>query len=343
MALFDVARFEGTNADWLLYKFNGDEFNTHSKLIVSTAQIAIIVHNGKIEKICEAGTFTLNTEFLPFIKGLTKAVYGGSNAYPVEIYFINKRLKLDFLWGTRNPIDIIDPLYGIRLRLRARGQMALKIENYQYFLQTLIGSLLKDHVITFDSIQTFFRGIINQKVKKTLANEIIEKKITYFHINLRMDEIQQALKDELSSEFEKYGFSLKDLSIEAIDCPEDNLEALNKTLNKKAEMNQLGDTGYRTVRGYDVLEAAAEGNGVAPTIVGVGLGQEIGHGAAGGIIPPANADKGEAKCPKCGAKIPSGSKFCPECGMKVTQFCPECGAKVPAGSKFCPECGAKIQ
>ena len=51
------------------------------------------------------------------------------------------------------------------------------------------------------------------------------------------------------------------------------------------------------------------------------------------------------RCPKCGADIPSGSKFCPQCGQKIAEanaFCPQCGKPVPAGSKFCPNCGAKI-
>ena len=346
MGLFEVVRLEGMSTnDWLLYKFPGDEFNTRSKLIVSTGQVAIIVHNGKLEKICEAGTFTLDTELLPFIKNLTKAIYSGQNPYPLEIYYVNKRLKLDFFWGTNDPIDIIDPVYGIRIRLRARGQLAVKIKNYQYFLQTLIGSLLKDSVVTFDAIRDFFRGIINQKCKKILANEIVTNKISYFEINVKLDLIQEALEQSLISEFEKYGFRLDTLAIEAIDCPNEDLESLNKILHKKAEINQLGDTGYRTVRGYDVLEAAAEGGGVAPTIVGVGLGGEIGKGTvSGGIIPQqdASATTETEACPKCGASISLTAKFCPECGLKILRECPKCGAKVTTKQKFCPECGTKL-
>ena len=345
MGLFDVVKFEGLKEDWLLYKFPGDEFNTKSKLIVSTGQIAIIVHNGQIEKICESGTFTLDSELLPFIKGLTKAIYSGKNPYPLEIYFLNKRLKLYFLWGTKDPIDIIDPVYGIRIRLRARGQLGVKLTNYQYFLQTLIGSLIQDHVVTFEAVRSFFRGLINQKAKKLLAVEIIEKEISYFDINVQLDGIQESLQHELDKEFEKYGFKLENLSIETIDCPNEDLEALNAILHKKAELHQLGDTAYRTVRGYDVLEAAAEGGGVAPTIVGVGLGGEMGKGTvSGGIIPQQDASvatETEA-CPKCGASISPTAKFCPECGLKILRECPKCGAKVTTKQKFCPECGTKL-
>ena len=343
MGIYDVVKFEGTGTDWLLYKFPKDEFNTKTKLIVSSAQIALLVHNGKLEKICESGTFTLNTELLPFIKGLTKAIYSGKNPYPLEIYFINKRLKLDFLWGTADPVDIIDPVYGIKLRMRARGQFGVRLTDYQYFHQTLVGTLLKNNYVNFEIIRSFFRGFINQKVKKILANELITKKITYFEIPVHLDEIQEALQEEIQKELKQYGFEVSSLSIESIDCPEEDLDKLNEILHKKAELNQLGDNAYRTVRGYDVLEAGAKGNGNASAFMGVGLGMQMGQAANGGaIIPPQSSKEETITCPKCGANIPSGSKFCPECGQKILHECPKCGAKVSPKQKFCPECGHKL-
>ena len=345
MGLYEVVRFEGLNNDWLIYKYPSDEFNTRSKLIVSTAQIAIIVHNGKIEKICEAGTFKLDSELLPVIKGFTKSIHSGSNPYPIEIYFINKRLKLDFLWGTKDPIDVIDPVYQIKLRMRARGQFGVRITDYQYFLQTLVGSLMKDNYITFDVLRDYFRGFINQKIKKILAVELVSKKITYFEIGVHVDEIQEAMQEAITKELNKFGFEVANLSIENIDAPEEDLNKLNEILHKKAELNQLGDNAYRTVRGYDVLEAGAKGNGTASTFMGVGLGTQMGGAVAGaGIIPPAqqSASDDMIDCPKCGAKIDKNAKFCPECGAKILHNCPKCGAEVSPKQKFCPECGQKL-
>ena len=345
MGLYDVIRFEGTNTDWLLYKYPKDEFYNKSKLIVSSAQVAILVHNGKIEKICEAGTYTLDTELLPFIKGFVKKIFSGDNPFPMEVYFINKRLKLDFYWGTVDSIDVIDPIYGIKLRLRARGQFGVRLTDYQYFHQTLVGTLLKDNYVDFDIIRDFFRGFINQKIKKILANELINKKITYFEIQVHLDEIQEALQEEVVKELKQYGFEVANLSLESVDCPEEDLDRLNEILHKKAELNQLGDNAYRTVRGYDVLEAGAKGNGNASAFMGVGLGMQMGQAAnaGGAIIPPQQQEQSnEISCPKCGAKIPEKSKFCPECGTKIISACPKCGAPVSPKQKFCPECGQKL-
>ncbi len=348
MKLYDVVRFEGLNDDWLLYKFPQDEFFTKSKLIVSPGQIAILVHNGKIEKICEEGSFTLNTELLPFISKFTKAVYGGKNPYPMEIYFINKRLKLDLLWGTADPVDVIDPTYKIKVRLRARGQLGVRLTNYQYFYQTLIGTLMKNQYITFDVIRSYFRGFLNQKIRKTLGKVLIEKKIGYFDISVHLDEIQESIFGEVGPEFAKFGFEVKNFSIETIDVPEEDLDKLNEILHKKAEMEQLGDSGYRTVRGYDVLEAGAKNNGAAGTFMGVGMGMQMGgamNGVGAGIIPPQQTpsqSEPQINCPKCGASIDADSKFCPECGEKILRVCPKCGASVTPRQKFCPECGEKL-
>lgn len=342
MGIYSVIRFEGTGNDWLIYKYPSDEFNTGSKLIVSSAQIALLIHNGKLERICESGTFILDTELLPFVKTLGKAIHSGENPFPLEIYFVNKRLKLDFYWGTSDLIDVIDPEYGIKIGLRMRGQLGVRLADFQYFHQSLIGTLMKNNYLTFGVINDFFKGFINQKARKTLADEIINKKITYFKIQLHLDEMQSILFTEIKEGLAEFGFEVINLSIENIDCPDEDLARLNDILHKKAELYQLGDSAYRIVRGYDVLEAAAESGGAAPALVGVGLGTEISKGVVGGgnVLPMETPSLG--KCPRCGCDISITSKFCPECGAKIIHECPKCGSAITLRQKFCPECGEKL-
>lgn len=343
MNLYDVVKFDGLGIDWLIYKHEGTEYNNKSQIIVSPGQIAIIVHDGKIEKILENGQYKLDSELLPFVKRFQKSAFGGKNPYPIEIYFINKRIKLDFFWGTSDPIDMLDPEYHVKLRLRSRGQLGVKLVEYQYFFEKLVGTLIEKSVISFDIIKNYFRGFINQKVRKELVSYLIKNKITYFEISMHIDEICDYLKQDIIPEFKSFGFELLNFSIESIDCPEEDTDRLNEILHKKAEMDQLGGENYRTIRGYDVLEAGAKNNNGAATIMGVGLGAQLNGQMAGGIIPPqAKEEKASIECPKCGAKISQDSKFCPECGTKIVSECPKCGAKVTSRQKFCPECGEKL-
>ncbi len=343
MALYSVVSFSGTNSDWLIYKYPNTEFNSKSKLVVSTGQVAIIVHNGKIERICEEGNYVMNSELLPIVKTFVKGVHGGKNPYPIEVYFINKRLKLDLLWGTTDPVSILDPIYKIQLRVRARGQMGIKLVNYQYFLQTLVGTLMQGSYIDFDIICNYFRGSLNQKIKKVLSSFIISNKITFFEIDTRIDEIQSEFESAMKDEVTKFGFEIASLSIESINVPEDDLRKLNEILHKKAEYEQLGDTVYRTTRGYDVLEEGAKNNNAAGAFMGVGLGVNMANNASSTIIPPsASSDSTEVKCPHCGNVIPRTAKFCPHCGQKMMAHCPKCGTQVLPGAKFCGECGEKL-
>ncbi len=350
MAFYEVIRYESSLTNWLLYKHPVDEFNNKSRLIVSPGQVAIIVHNGKIEKICEDGTFKINSELLPFLKGFTKAFFGGANPYPIEIYFINKALKLNVYWGTSDPIKLTDPKYQIVINVRARGQLGVRLTEYQYFYQTLIGTLMKNSLITFDIIQEFFRGKTNQIVKKRLSTYIIENKISFLEIEPKIDEIQKSIFDELKEEIVKFGFDLVNLSIESINVPDEDFDKLNEILHKKAAYEQLGDQVYRTTRGYDVLEAGASNNGSAAAMMGIGMGMNMGNQMSGtSIIPPQeNAKTAKAteepkeKCPSCGSFIQPNAKFCAECGTKILRNCPECGTEVSPNQKFCPQCGKAL-
>ena len=350
MAFYEVIRYESSVTNWLLYKHPVDEFNNKSRLIVSPGQVAIIVHNGKIEKICEDGTFKINSELLPFLKGFTKAFFGGANPYPIEIYFINKALKLNVYWGTSDPIKLTDPKYQIVINVRARGQLGVRLTEYQYFYQTLIGTLMKNSLITFDIIQEFFRGKTNQIVKKRLSTFIIENKISFLEIEPKIDEIQKSIFDELKEEIVKFGFDLVNLSVESINVPDEDFDKLNEILHKKAAYEQLGDQVYRTTRGYDVLEAGASNNGSAAAMMGIGMGMNMGNQMSGtSIIPPQeNAKTAKAteepkeKCPSCGAFIQPNAKFCAECGAKILRNCPDCGTAVSPNQKFCPECGKAL-
>lgn len=352
MAIFEVVRFEGVeNRDWLLYKFPGTEFNTKSKLIVGTGQIAICVHNGKVETILEEGTFRMDTELLPVIKGFVKKVHGGNTPYTMEIYFINKRIKLDLLWGTSDPIKLLDPVYQIQIKIRARGQMGVRLREYQFFLQSLVGTIIQGNYVTFSNLQNYFRGIINLKVKKHISSFILTNKVSYFEVEPHIEEITSQIGEELAPELSKFGFELLNFSIESANVPEEDLDELNKIFHKKAEFEQLGEYRYRTARGYDVLEASANNEGAAGGAMGAGIGLGAGiqmaqsfQGSLGGVIPAAQ-QAGPAKtfaCPKCSKQVEEGTKFCPECGHRMIYHCPKCNTVLKPHVKFCYECGEKV-
>jgi membrane protease subunit (stomatin/prohibitin family) len=351
LAILDVVKFEGlVDKRWLVYRHPGNEFNNKSKLIVGPGQIGMLVHGGKVSAILESGTYTMDTENFPFIRELVKGVYSGNVPYMMEVYFVNKTMKLDMLWGTKDPIQLLDPKFKVKINVRARGQYALRIKNYQFLVTQLVGSLGGKSVIDFEVISDFFRALINTKVKTLLAQYFIKNQVSILDMSMYLDEVSMASFESIRPEFEKFGFEVVNFYYESINIPNEDLEIINSILNKNAEFNILGEDRYRTSRGYDVLEAAAKNEGTAGGIVGAGVGLGVGLGVgqqaagmASNIIPPKSESSKDTYCIKCHAKIESDDKFCPECGEKQNMKCSSCGSTLEFNSKFCPECGTPVK
>ena len=342
MAIMDVIKFNGLpGRDWVVYKFPGCEFNTQSKLTVGPGQAAICVHNGKVEAVIEKGEHVLSTENYPFIKGLIKAIHGGKNPYTMDIYFINKTIKLDMLWGTKDPIQLIDPKYNIKVRVRARGQFGLKIKDYQLFFSALIGAMPDFSVVEFDKITDMFRGLINTKTRDIIGEAILNHKVSVLDVSVYTEEIAERCREKIRPEFEKFGMDLVNFYVESINAPEEDIAKLTDILNKKAEFDIIGDERYKTQRSFDVMEQAAKNEGNVGGMMGAGLGFGMGMNMMNNA-PGVNQQQGTISCPNCHSSLPATAKFCSECGLKMKPVCPNCKKECATGSKFCPECGTKL-
>ena len=137
-------------------------------------------------------------------------------------------------------------------------------------------------------------------------------------------------------------------------------EAQKVIIDSQAQATKRAQEGYtyQQERGFDVATQVAKNEAVGQfTNLGVGIGTMAGVGGAiagtvgdamSDALNPVTTPATDVKCVKCGATVPSNSKFCFECGEKIAPtipadmiVCPECGKTVAKG-KFCPECGHKF-
>ncbi|MBQ8827657.1 MAG: SPFH domain-containing protein, partial [Clostridia bacterium] len=136
MALIDVVKFNGlASKDWLIYKHYAEDLSTATQLIVNEGQAAVLLKGGQICDVFGPGTHTLATGNIPILNKLINLPFGGKTPFTAEIYYINTATKLDLTWGTSDPISLIDPKYHVRLRVRAFGQVGLKISNIEHFIK----------------------------------------------------------------------------------------------------------------------------------------------------------------------------------------------------------------
>lgn len=349
MALFDVIRFNGlASKDWLIYKYPSDDISYFSQLIVQEGQIAVFVKGGTICDVFGPGSYSLDTDNLPILKNLLKIPFGGKTPFSAEIYFINTTIRFDINWGTSDPIQLIDPKYHVKLRIRAFGQMGVKVLDPVLLMQDLIGGMPLMDIVKFDKVKEYYRGLLVLKVKSSIADSIISKQISVLEISPLLSSLSENVKTELSPEFEKHGFGVQSFYIHSINFPDDDFQKINSLLEDRAAFEIMGDQRYLTKRAFDVYDkAAGNKSGVAGAFAasGVGLGAalHIGsslHHTVGN--PMKQAARSHMLCPSCNADIPASSKFCPECGFNTQERICSCGFKLLPGNKFCPECGKKI-
>lgn len=348
MAILNVIRFDGLkNRDWLIYKYPSEELVMGSQLIVQEGQAAIFVKGGSVADVFYPGTYSLSTNNLPILKSLVNLPFGGKTPFSAEIYFINTAVKLDINWGTSDPIQLIDPKYYVKLRVRAFGQMGMRVSDIVTLFKEVIGSMQKNDIVKFDKIKEYYRGILVIKVKSAIADAIITNGISALEISVKLESLSNEVKEKIMPEFEKYGFTIANFYIQSINFPDEDFEKINKILENKAEFELMGDERYATKRSFDIYEGAANNkNGVAGAFAagGIGIGASMGMGSMMNQTVGNPIHKEDTKeCVSCQARIPIGAKFCPKCGANNNELICECGSNLPRGAKYCPRCGKKVE
>lgn len=349
MSVFDRIKFDGLRSrDWIIYKYPSERITFGSQLVVGEGQVAIFVQSGRICDIFPPGTYTLDTNNLPIIQSVLNLPFGGKTPFTAEIYYVNTATKLDILWGTVDPIQIIDPKYYTKLRVRAFGQFGVKIGDCALFFTELIGSMNALDIIKYEKVIDFYKGLLVTKVKSIVADIIINQKISALEITAKLDDISQSAFKELRPAFERYGLNMVNFYIQSINFPDEDFQQINKILEERAAFEIMGDNRYVAKRSFDVYETAA-GNesGVAGAFAAGGIGLGAGTTLAAGMKQTLNTQSSinEKICAKCGAKNSEQAKFCCECGSTLAPAqitCTNCGALQPAQAKFCSECGQPL-
>lgn len=352
MAIVDVLKFN-SDASIFAWKYPNSELATWTQLIVNESQEAILVKNGQIADVFGPGRYVLSTDNIPVLQKLINIPFGKRSPFSAEVWFINRSFALDIKWGTTTPIQVQDPKYGVFVPLRAFGQFGLQVEDSCKFLVKLVGTM---PFFNTKTMTDYFKGLYITRVKDRLSSCLVSSKISILEINSHLDEISDALSEQLSKEFAEYGIRVASFYVNDINVPENDpaVKQLKAALAKRAEMDILG-YNYQQERTFDTLNTAAGNQGAAGTVMGAGMGLGMGFGiggamgnAAGNMDSVMVTKEDKKECSSCKAKIGASLRFCPECGAdtkeekKAKAKCSSCGTEFAVGTKFCADCGKKI-
>jgi len=358
--LLDVLRYEGDNSS-IVHKHKIQDFNTKSQIIVGESQEALFYKDGQALDLFGPGRHSLNSDNLPILKRVFSKLFGGTNPFQCEVFFINKVSVLALMWGTDSPIVMKDPKYKLTVRVKSFGDMGIRVVDSRKFVVKVVGAL--DDFGT-DQIKRSIKGMAMQSIKDTIAKAIINKGLSVTEISACLEELSNDIKVLLNTHLKELGLELENFHINNIEPDDSDREKIRELEEELAHIDiaahktvRMGEAvaaaravqgfTYQDERKFDVMQAAAQNEGVAGTMMGAGMGVGMGFGVGGEIGKVASQAMNQVnsgdKC-ECGAILASGAKFCSGCGKAVAPkkcFCISCGAELSAGARFCSSCGAE--
>jgi membrane protease subunit (stomatin/prohibitin family) len=371
MAVIDVLKYEGDNKTFV-WKHPTEDFNTGSELIVHESQEAIFMVDGKVMDTFGPGKHILETENLPIVRSVMKLSTGGRNAFHADLYFVNLTEQMAIKWGTDSKVSYLDPVYDFPLEIGACGEISLSVSNSNKLLIKVVGT---ERNLSQEQLTVFFRAFLMNRAKTVLAQEIRDKRISIFEIDMHLSELSEAIKAKLVEDFFDYGVNLNSFLITTVLKPDEDRnylkfkdiffrqksDVMEAELKQKltiieqetkakstvieaeatAKKRELEGYTYQQEKGFEVAKEVAKNEAVGQfSNVGVGLGMITGVGAeigktVGGVAGQAVQNVTAA------ANTQIEKRFCMNCGHELSagaMFCEKCGTKV-AIADSCSNCG----
>jgi membrane protease subunit (stomatin/prohibitin family) len=280
MALADRIKFDSPIDSILVWKYPSEELRLGAQLIVNQSQEVVFVKGGQALDVFGPGTHTLTTGNIPLLAKIVNLPFGGQTPFTAEVWYVNRTVKRDLAWGTRTPIQIVDPVYNYPVSIRSYGQWGIRIDNARSFVTQVVGSM---RFADSQKVEDYFIGEILQRLSDTLAKYFVERSLSVFQVNAKLNELSAMTTEAIRLEFARFGVEVVNFNVQNVSIPKDEHQKFQEILGKRMEIDQISQarvgSAYTTMRAFDTLEKAAENQGGAGSLLASGLGVGLGLGA----------------------------------------------------------------
>lgn len=280
----DVIKNTG-DSSFLIWRQPEEDFNTHSKLIVMPGETAVFVDGGNVVQTFEEGTYELSTNNYPFIGRLKNCITGGISTFNCVIYFFRKADSGEIKWGTSDPIQVRDKVYGIRTSVQARGSYKVRIENPVLFLEKLVGNNIRYQEQS--DLMGYFKNEMLTKIKSCINKFLLEYEHELIGLEAYLSEISGDIEKQINEMFVPYGLSCVNFSVMALavdtakydDIDEAqiaNVKKVKQGIGQNTYMNTLGNN-WDKMQSASIMRSFAQNEGGGSiTSMGAGLGVAMG-------------------------------------------------------------------
>lgn len=274
MALIDVVKCNLQGNDWLIWKHSSQSLKLGTQLIVNETQKAILVQNGQVFDLFDAGRHTLSTSNIPLLNKVINLPFGGNTPFTAEVWFFSTLTKRDQKWGTPNPINVSDFGSGMSIDVRSFGNWGYQLVNPSVFYQKFIGATAN---FSAEELKKQFDSLLLQKFTNSLARFIEEKQMSVTRTMAYLDDISTVILTGVTAEFALYGVEVNNFNISSLTFDREQLERIRSVEAEVMRVNKLSQisagAGYQAVRNLDIMELAANNqNGAAAAGMATGMG-----------------------------------------------------------------------
>jgi membrane protease subunit (stomatin/prohibitin family) len=196
----DIIEWTDNTQDTIVWKFPRfqNEIKTGAQLTVRESQQAVFLNEGKLADVFQPGRYELTTANMPILTTLKGWKYGFNSPFKVDIFYVNTKQFTDQKWGTKNPITLNDPRFGM-LEIRAFGNFSFRVTDAGKFLKEIVGT---DGDFTIDKINEQLRTLVVTK----LTDAIAESKLKIEEFASNLDEFSKFGAEKLSDDFDAIWF-----------------------------------------------------------------------------------------------------------------------------------------
>jgi len=189
-----------------------------TQLVVQQNQSAVFFRDGRAMDQFGPGRHTLTTGNLPLIGRLLSAPFERS-PFQAQVYFVGMQTFMDQRWGTRQPIMVRDPDFGV-VRLRGFGKFSYRVVDASVLINTLVGTQGK---LSTTEIVDFLRDNIVSGISEVLATA----NIALLDMPAKLSQLSAISRVKLGDQFTQLGLELTQLMINSISPPEEVQQAID--------------------------------------------------------------------------------------------------------------------
>ena len=280
MALIDidVIKYNPETDDAIAWKFPREDISLGAQLIVNESQEAIFLKDGKVmDPPFGPGRHELSTENVPWIRGIVRFAFGGRTPNAAEVWYVNKTVMRGLKWGTKSPLQVVDPQYKHPMSVRAFGSWGMRVTVPRNFMSELIGAQTlpsSEGYIGSKRIEEYFDGVIVQRFSDALAKFFVERNLSFFETNARLNDLSTFTADAINPEFQPYGIEIVNFNVERISIPKEEQKDFQDIFNRYRDLEQVKSEEAQLLQKFEIDKIAAANPGQL-LVPGLGIGASV--------------------------------------------------------------------